>query len=117
MTVRFAGAQGVELAADIVGRWGDPLVVLLHGGGQTRFAWGRTATALADTGFLTLALDLRGHGESDWAPDGDYAMDRYADDARRVVGQLQRPVALVGASLGGLAAIPCPPPMHIVSRP
>ena len=48
MAVRFTGAQGVELAADLLGRWDDPLVVLLHGGGQTRFSWGATADALAD---------------------------------------------------------------------
>ena len=43
MAVRFAGGQGVELVCDIVGRWTDPAVLLLHGGGQTRFSWGGTA--------------------------------------------------------------------------
>jgi non-heme chloroperoxidase len=105
MAVRFTGVQGVEIAADIVGRWEDPLVLLLHGGGQTRHSWGGTAAVLADHGFLTVTLDLRGHGESDWAPDGAYGVDRYADDLRRVVAQLGRPVALVGASLGGLTSI------------
>lgn len=105
MAVRFTGSQGVELAADLTGRWGDPLVVLLHGGGQTRFSWGGTAAALAEDGFLAVAVDARGHGESDWAPDGDYSIERYADDLRRVAGQLGRPVALAGASLGGLTSI------------
>jgi pimeloyl-ACP methyl ester carboxylesterase len=105
MTVRFTGAQGVELAADIAGRWEDPLVLLLHGGGQTRHSWGGAAAVLADRGYLAVTLDLRGHGESDWAPDGRYGVDLYAEDLRRVVAQLGRPVSLVGASLGGLTSI------------
>jgi non-heme chloroperoxidase len=105
MAVRFTGAQGVELAGDLVGRWDDPLVMLLHGGGQTRYSWGATATALSERGFLTLALDARGHGDSDWSPDGEYSIDAYADDVRRIVAALGRPVALVGASLGGLTSV------------
>jgi non-heme chloroperoxidase len=105
MAVRFNGADGVEIACDIAGRWSDPLVVLLHGGGQTRFAWGKTVATLSESGFLAVSLDLRGHGESDWSPDGGYGVDRYAEDLRRVVDQLGRPAALVGASLGGLASI------------
>jgi pimeloyl-ACP methyl ester carboxylesterase len=105
MAVRFAGGQGVELVCDIVGRWTDPAVLLLHGGGQTRFSWGGTASALGDQGFLTFALDARGHGESDWAQDGGYSIDAYAEDLRRVARQIGRPVALVGASLGGLTSI------------
>jgi non-heme chloroperoxidase len=80
-------------------------VVLLHGGGQTRHAWGGTTQVLATQGFLALALDLRGHGESDWAPDGDYGIDAHAADLRAVVAAFGRPALLVGASLGGLAAL------------
>ncbi|OXR46945.1 2-(acetamidomethylene)succinate hydrolase [Nocardia cerradoensis] len=105
MTLRFTGADGVELAAELTGRWDDPLVVLLHGGGQTRSAWGDAATALTTAGYLVLSLDLRGHGDSDWAADGNYSMDAYAEDLRRIVRCLDRPAALVGASLGGLASI------------
>jgi pimeloyl-ACP methyl ester carboxylesterase len=105
MAVRFNGTDGVELVGDLTGRWGDPLVVLLHGGGQTRFSWGETAVALADRGFLALSVDARGHGESDWSPDGVYSVDRYASDLRRVVDEVGRPAALVGASLGGLTSI------------
>jgi pimeloyl-ACP methyl ester carboxylesterase len=79
--------------------------VLLHGGGQTRHAWGGTTHALATQGFLAVSLDLRGHGESDWAPDGDYGIDAHAADLRAVVAELGRPALLVGASLGGLTAL------------
>ncbi|MDB5969922.1 MAG: alpha/beta hydrolase [Hydrocarboniphaga sp.] len=60
---------------------------------------------LAAAGFHALSLDLRGHGDSSWAADGDYRMDRQADDLRAVLAQLPGRPGLVGASLGGLAAL------------
>jgi pimeloyl-ACP methyl ester carboxylesterase len=105
VAVRFTGSQGVELAVDMAGRWDDPAVIMLHGGGQTRHSWGSTAAILADSGFLTITMDLRGHGESDWSPDGLYDIRSFADDLRELAAQLQRPVALAGASLGGLTSI------------
>jgi non-heme chloroperoxidase len=104
MPIRFAG-DGVTLAADAEGAWSGPAVLLLHGGGQTRQSWGGTSRMLADAGFLAITVDQRGHGESDWAADGDYGIGAYARDVRAVAGQLGRPVALVGASLGGLASL------------
>jgi len=105
MPVRFSVSNSLEIAADVDGQWDGPVVVLLHGGGQTRHAWGGTTRALGDAGFLAITLDLRGHGDSDWAPDGDYSMGCYVRDLRAVLADLQRPAALVGASLGGLAAL------------
>jgi len=105
MAVRFRAANGIELAADVEGPWRGPLVVLLHGGGQTRHAWGGTTHVLATQGFLAVSLDLRGHGESDWAPDGDYGIGAHAADLRAVVAELGRPALLVGASLGGLTSL------------
>ncbi len=82
-----------------------PLVIFLHGGGQTRHAWGGTAEQLAAEGFETLTLDHRGHGESSWAEDGDYHFPRFADDLRALLPQLEQPPVIVGASLGGLTAL------------
>jgi non-heme chloroperoxidase len=48
---------------------------------------------------------LRGHGESDWAPDGKYGLDALSDDLQDVLAQLPALPALVGASLGGLTAL------------
>jgi pimeloyl-ACP methyl ester carboxylesterase len=82
------------------------MVLLLHGGGQTRHAWGGTAAALADRGWRTLALDARGHGGSDWAPDADYSLHAFATDLADVIAQIGGPPpVLVGASLGGLTAL------------
>jgi pimeloyl-ACP methyl ester carboxylesterase len=104
-TLRLAGADGVMLAADA---WGDdaaPPLVLLHGGGQTRGAWGAAGERLAGLGWRVLAVDMRGHGDSDWSPDGVYAIDGFAEDVRAVALGLDVPPVLVGASLGGLSSM------------
>jgi len=105
-TERFAASGNVTLAADVWGTPQDaPSVVLLHGGGQTRHAWQGTGETLARAGWHVISLDLRGHGDSDWADDEDYSMSAFAGDARCVAESLpQRPV-LVGASIGGLSAM------------
>ena len=99
------GRDGLRLAADEFGDPGDPPVVLLHGGGQTRFAWGSTAAVLAGRGWYVLRVDLRGHGESDWPDDGDYGPDAFAGDVTAIATALPQPPVLVGASLGGIASI------------
>ena len=58
----FNGAAGNRLVADVYGDSGPP-VLLLHGGGQTRHAWTKTAQAIARKGYMAYALDQRGHGE------------------------------------------------------
>jgi pimeloyl-ACP methyl ester carboxylesterase len=105
MSVRVFAGDGVSLVADDYGDPGDPAVIMLHGGGQSRSAWRAAARQLAGQGYHCLALDMRGHGESDWAPDGDYAFARYAADLAAVIRALGRPAILVGASHGGLSAI------------
>jgi len=103
--VRFDVGGGVTIAGDAHGDPSAPPVLLLHGGGQTRHAWGGTAAALGRAGRHAIALDLRGHGDSSWAPDGDYAMEAFVRDLRTIVDGLGAPPALVGASLGGLVAL------------
>lgn len=103
-TVMLPGA-GLRLAADLYGDEADPPVLLLHGGGQTRHAWGSAATQLAAAGNFAISIDLRGHGHSDWSPDGTYDMTRFAADVGSIASSLGRPPTLVGASLGGLASL------------
>jgi pimeloyl-ACP methyl ester carboxylesterase len=102
-TFKLAGS--LDIAYDVIGPEAGPPVVLFHGFGQTRYAWGRSARALADKGYRAYTVDLRGHGESGWAGEGQYELDHYVDDARGVIAQVGRPAALVGASLGGVAAL------------
>jgi pimeloyl-ACP methyl ester carboxylesterase len=102
---RFTTDDGLTLVADAYGEPEAPPVLLQHGGGQTRHSWRGTARALAERGFHAVALDLRGHGDSDWDPAGDYRFERYARDTMDVARALGRPPAVVGASLGGLAAL------------
>jgi len=102
--VRLRG-DGVELAADLHGDDKEDPVVLLHGGGQTRHAWGSTAEALARTGRFAVSVDLRGHGDSDWSADGAYDIGAFAADARAIAHGLPTRPVFVGASLGGLASL------------
>ena len=103
--LHFKGAGDLHLAADAFGAPDAAPVLLLHGGGQTRHSWHGTARALARAGWYAIALDLRGHGDSDWSPDGDYRHESFAGDILAVADTLPRPPVLVGASLGGLAAL------------
>jgi non-heme chloroperoxidase len=98
----WEGADGVRLAGDSWGNQDGPLVLLQHGGGQTRHAWKRTGETLGAAGYHAVAFDARGHGDSGWAPDGAYGQDVMVRDLQAVVAALgnRRPV-LIGASMGG----------------
>ena len=104
-TIRIALANGLSLAADVAGPRGAPTVVLGHGGGQTRHSWDKCEQQLAAAGYFAINYDLRGHGESDWSPDGDYGIETRAHDLITVAQNGSTPVALVGASLGGMTAL------------
>jgi pimeloyl-ACP methyl ester carboxylesterase len=102
----FRGSGDIRLCADVYGNENAQHSVLLaHGGGQTRHAWQQTAKRLAEDGFYSITLDLRGHGNSDWAEDGDYSIDIFAQDYLKICEELPDKPVLVGASLGGIAAI------------
>jgi pimeloyl-ACP methyl ester carboxylesterase len=103
---RWRVADGVSLAGD---SWGDPadqLVVLLHGAGQTRHSWKGTGRGLANAGFFAVAFDARGHGDSDWSPNGTYDTDIMVGDLISLVESLSasKPI-LIGASMGGTTSL------------
>lgn len=87
--------------------WGAPdapCLVLLHGGLEHAHAWDHLAPALARK-WRVIAPDLRGHGDSDWSPGGDYAVLDYASDLAALLDTLGIVrAALVGHSLGGAVA-------------
>ena len=103
-TIRLPG-DGLELTADAFGPADGPPVLFFHGGGQSRRSWHGSARQIARAGYRALSFDLRGHGDSDWAVDGDYLLDAFARDVERLIDAIGRPVTLVGASRGGQAAL------------
>lgn len=97
--------DGLSLAGEAFGDPAAAPVLFFHGGGQSRKAWVGSARKVAEAGYYGVAFDLRGHGDSEWAADGDYLLDAYARDIEALLGQFDRPVTLVGASRGGQAAL------------
>ena len=88
--------------------WGGPArpyLLFLHGGGLNAHTWDVICLALR-TRYHCLALDLRGHGESEWSRDVTYSIDAYRADVEGFVDALEIDrFVLVGMSLGGLAAL------------
>ncbi|XVQ15747.1 alpha/beta fold hydrolase [Spirillospora sp. CA-255316] len=85
--------------------WGEgpPQLVLVHGGAQNAHTWDTVALALDRP---LVAVDLPGHGHSDWREDRDYWPVRNAEAVATVVERLAPEAdAVVGMSLGGLTAI------------
>lgn len=104
-SLAFESADGLVVRGEAIGDPAAPGVLLVHGGGQTRYAWGNTARQLAREGWYAVSVDLRGHGDSDWHPQGDYRLDSFGSDLRRVAQHFATPPVVVGASLGGLSAL------------
>jgi flavin reductase (DIM6/NTAB) family NADH-FMN oxidoreductase RutF/pimeloyl-ACP methyl ester carboxylesterase len=104
-TLAFTGFGGLPIVADAYGSAEDPAVVLLHGGGQTRRSWRGAARALSAAGRYVIAPDLRGHGDSGWPADGRYDLEAFAGDIRAVLRELPTRPVVVGASVGGMAAL------------
>ncbi|PJK20663.1 alpha/beta fold hydrolase [Mycolicibacterium goodii] len=109
-TVAFRGVDDLTLVGDEWNKGAEqsadrPTVLLLHGGGQNRYSWKKTGQILADQGLHVIALDARGHGDSDRSPTANYSVDAMSGDVLQVLYQIGRPVALVGASMGGLTGI------------
>jgi len=76
----FTGFNDLKIAADPGGNKNHPPVILLHGGGQTRHAWRNAALELFELGFYVISMDLRSHGDSEWAKDSDYSPEAIVGD-------------------------------------
>ena len=83
---------------------GRPLYVFLHGGSQNAWTWDTVCQHLA-LDHHCVALDLRGHGESEWAYDQDYRVDAFVSDLVQFLQRMPGRPILVGMSLGGLTAL------------
>ena len=88
--------------------WGDesnPALVMVHGGRDHARNWDFVAEGLADR-YALYAIDLRGHGDSDWVTGGPYGLGSYEADVVKLLDVLGRPqVSLLGHSLGGRIVI------------
>jgi esterase len=84
---------------------GGPPLLFLHGGGLNAHTWDVVCVMLRDR-YRCIALDQRGHGDSEWSPVIDYAIETQLADVEGLVQQLrlENPV-LIGQSMGGLNSI------------
>lgn len=102
---RHAGRGDLSLAVEHYGPENAPTLLFAHGFGQNRHAWRGTASQLGTEGWRGLAIDGRGHGDSAWAPAGDYQLDHFAEDLAAIAREQAQPPILVGASMGGLLGL------------
>jgi esterase len=80
-------------------------ILFLHGGALTAHTWDLCCLALRDE-FHCLALDQRGHGDTDWAPDADYSIAAQREDVRGFVDELGLDgFVLAGMSMGAINAL------------
>ncbi len=102
---RFFTAQRLRLHYLDWGNEGAPLLILLHGGRDHAHSWDWLAPRLSAR-WHVVAPDLRGHGDSDWANDGNYLSPYMVLDLAELVRHLGVDrVAIVGHSLGGNIAL------------
>lgn len=87
------------------GNAGAPLLLLIHGGEDHARSWDWVARELRDD-YHIVAPDLRGHGDSDWSPDGVYTMEYMACDLANLIAHLgETPVNIVAHSYGGAISL------------
>ena len=80
---------------------GNPLIVMLHGGSQQAHSWDFVSLPLSED-FHIIALDQRGHGDSDWAADEDYSLEAHQADIDGFVQAMGiSDFNLIGHSMGG----------------
>jgi len=102
---QYKGFGGVRLEADEHGRAEDPCVLLVHGAGQSRRIWDGIAASLVKAGRRVVAIDLRGHGGSEWPENGCYDFEAYVEDMRAVLAQMDSRPVIVAATLGAWISV------------
>lgn len=103
--LRHPGRGDLSLAVEHYGNPDAPVLLFAHGFGQNRHAWRGTAAHLAAEGWHGIAIDGRGHGDSEWAPEGAYQMEHFAEDLSAIARSVPERPILVGASMGGLLGL------------
>lgn len=101
----FVTARGLRFHYVEWGVAGAPPLLCLHGITQTAHSWDEVAADLA-ADYRVICVDQRGHGDSDWAPDGDYSRTTQAADIAAIATALDlTQFLLAGMSMGGINAI------------
>ena len=105
---RVPSADGTVLHVEVFGPEEGETVVLAHGWTEALRFWTYVIRGLEDKGLRVVAYDLRGHGDSEPAKDGDYAIPRFGEDLEAVlaacVPDRQRAV-VAGHSLGAMSIV------------
>jgi pimeloyl-ACP methyl ester carboxylesterase len=102
----------VEWPGDPDGQSGPP-IILIHATGFLAAMWRPIADELAASGHRVIAIDQRGHGDSERSPDGAYRFETFAEDLQRVIQSLGLEGAVaVGHSSGGTTIV-----MHEAAHP
>jgi pimeloyl-ACP methyl ester carboxylesterase len=85
---------------------GPHTLILLHGNCANAWWWKPTVQALGGSEMRVLALDLRGHGDSEWVTPPRYSPADYAEDVARFITETGAHGAVVaGHSMGGIAVL------------
>ena len=104
-TSRIYFSQRLRLHYVDWGNPGAPPLLLVHGGQDHCRNWDWVAERLRDRWHI-IAPDLRGHGDSQWSPDGSYTMAGYIYDLAQLIHQQRlAPVTILAHSLGGNIAL------------
>ena len=100
-TDRYATVNRLRLHYLDWGASAKPALILLHGIARHAHTFDHLASNLARD-YHVIALDMRGHGDSAWSPEGAYLVEDYVKDLEGLVGQLGlRKLTLLGNSTGG----------------
>lgn len=103
-TSHYYYSQRLKLHYVDWGNMAQPPLLLIHGGRDHARNWDWVAQELRYA-YHIIAPDLRGHGDSEWARGGQYALIDYVLDMTQLLDQLQLfPITIIGHSLGGAIA-------------
>lgn len=102
---RYYWSQRLKLHYVVWGQETAPPLLLIHGNRDHARTWDRVATKLQDR-YCVYAVDLRGHGDSQWSVGGQYSLPEFVLDVAMLADQLERfPLTIIGHSLGGAVAL------------
>jgi pimeloyl-ACP methyl ester carboxylesterase len=102
----FLEGAGVRLNCIDYGGEGKPPILLIHGGAAHARWWDFVGQRLTDS-YRTFSIDLRGHGDSDRAADGNYGIEAHLADLERALGRWDYGNPVIAAHSGGcFAALP-----------